>query len=409
MNLDDAKDLLRLYYQRSKNTLTLTEKQRAAVLSVLTRAYQDSDEVTISDVKKIVQDVVQQAPAALEGNEMPTEKAVNKFAQQEQAEQQQMLADVFRHKLLPGLANPFAYDNQGRVVGVDNTIAFNIMSDALAHWYEHFGNVPMTRGRVVELVAKLDLTGRWPHVLPSRVDENPPAPVKDDNQINNERRDKEKRMNAEGDSPIRGARTVVKPVATKEELVAAATDATAEAAAAATIAAMIKNHTGKSHGASAAESKLLTQLFEQSRAEGKSFQEVQGLIVAKKVEMLKWDAQKAIREAYADVAAKKGLSLDKTPRSSNLRFTKMTDVKQKTITLIHGGEQLANRGHPKLKSSEFQVTNLISTTRSTNVAQRSRPLEKKPQALRSKASDAATVGRKLSKVSNETVCSTAAN
>ena len=106
-------------------------------------------------------------------------------------------------------------------------------------------------------------------VLPPHVD--PPAPVKTDNDINNERREKEKRMNAEGESPIRGARTEVKPVATKEELVAAATDATAEAAAAATIAAMIKNHTGKSHGASAAESKLLAQLFERSRAEGKSF------------------------------------------------------------------------------------------------------------------------------------------
>ena len=59
----------------------------------------------------------------------------------------------------------------------------------------------------------------------------------------------------------------------------------------------------------------MAQLSEQARAEGKSFTETQALIVAKKVEMLKWDSQRAIREVYAPVAAKKGLSLDKTPKA----------------------------------------------------------------------------------------------
>lgn len=255
----------------------------------------------------------------------------NEFTAQEQAEQQRMLANVFRNRLVPGLANPFAYDQQGNVVGVDNSVAFELMSAGLGRWYKFFGNKPMVEGRIVELIARIDLEGlsmkmsdgserivRWPHVatVPPRVDVNPPAPAKlDDNQINNQRLERERQMNSQGDSPIRGARTTTKTVATREELEKAAADDTAEAAAAATITAMIKNHTGKSHGASAAESKLLAQLSEQARAEGKSFTETQALIVAKKVEMLKWDAQRAIREVYAPVAAKKGLSLDKTPKA----------------------------------------------------------------------------------------------
>lgn len=313
MNLDDAKDMLRLYHQRAKNALTLTDKQQAAVLSVLTRAYKDSDEATISDVRKIVTEIVQQAPAALEGNEMPTTQK-NEFAAQTLEQHLAILAEYFT-KAPNFLAAPFVLDAQGKILGVANKKALDLLTKAIENWETHFpGNPPMTLWRVAELVRKIDLAGEWPRVivLPPHVD--PPAPIKTDNDINNERREKEKRMNAEGESPIRGARTEVKPVATKEELVAAATDATAEAAAAATIAAMIKNHTGKSHGASAAESKLLAQLFERSRAEGKSFTETQALIVAKKVEMLKWDAQRAIREVYADLANKKGLSLDKTPK-----------------------------------------------------------------------------------------------
>lgn len=259
MNLDDAKDMLRLYHKRAKNALALTDKQQAAVLSVLSRAYQDSDEVTISDVKKIVHEVVQQAPAALEGNEMPATQKKNEFAAQTQEQQMAILAEYFATKAPKFLASPFALDAQGKILGVGNKKALDLLIKAIENWEIHFpGNPPMTLWRVVELVAKIDLAGEWPRVivLPPHVDENPPAPVKlDDNAINNQRLERERQMNSQGDSPIRGARTTEKVVATREELEKAAANDTAEAAAAATITAMIKNHKGRSHGASAAEGK----------------------------------------------------------------------------------------------------------------------------------------------------------
>lgn len=311
MTKDDAKDLLDLFYRRTKSTGLLTDEQRGSVLTTIMKTYDDAAEVTISDVRRIVEKEV--APNAPRKIEMPS-ATVNEFEQQTVEEQTGILGDAFKTLLqqFPYLQQPFIYDQAGKVVGPASRDAYDTVLKLVKHWSSRFGTKKMTVGRVVDAVCYLDLHGLWPRKEVVVV-EKPAPPPPTENDINNQRREKEKRMNTEGDSAIRGARTVEKVKATREELEKAATDATAEAAAAATITAMIHNHKGKSHGASAAESKLLAQLFESARAEGKSFQEVQGLIVAKKAEMSTWDAQRAIREVYAPVAKAKGLSLDKTP------------------------------------------------------------------------------------------------
>lgn len=305
MNRQDAESMMNLY-ARSKYAVSLTATQRDAVVAHLMRVFASDSDATTSDVREVVNEVVTGR------SEMPTEKAVNKFAQQAQTEQQQMLADVFRHKLLPGLENPFAFDNTGRVVGVGNTIAFNIMSDALAHWYEHFGNVPMTRGRVVELVAKLDLTGRWPHVLP-RVDENPPAPVKlDDNAINNQRRENDRRRNTEGDSPIKGVAAVAKPKPTEAELVQAAEAGLAEEAACQSVIRIIAHYSPqKSRGAITEEKAILARVFDDGKAAGKTFVQLEADVKAQVEAMAKWDNSEAIRRNYASAAARRGVDLTK--------------------------------------------------------------------------------------------------
>ena len=53
MNRDDAKDLLDLFFRRTKSGL-LTDTQRSAVVSTIMRTYDDASEVTISDIRRLV-------------------------------------------------------------------------------------------------------------------------------------------------------------------------------------------------------------------------------------------------------------------------------------------------------------------------------------------------------------------
>ena len=62
-------------------------------------------------------------------------------------------------RLAPGLANPFAYDQQGHVVDVDNAVAFELMSAALGRWAQVLPGKPMAEGRIVELIARIELEG----------------------------------------------------------------------------------------------------------------------------------------------------------------------------------------------------------------------------------------------------------
>ena len=62
MDKNDAKDLLDLFYRRTKSTALLTDAQRNTVLSTIMRTYDDASEVTISDVRRIVEKEV--APPA---------------------------------------------------------------------------------------------------------------------------------------------------------------------------------------------------------------------------------------------------------------------------------------------------------------------------------------------------------
>ena len=241
---------------------------------------------------------------------------------EEDTKRKLMIANVFFRRLAPGLANPFTFDAQGRVLDVGNTVAFDLMRAALARWAEFYPGKPMAEGRIVELIATLDLKGlkmpdgtvvRWPHVaqIPPRVE--PPAPPKKNaNDLNNERIAEQRRRDSEGDSPIKGVAAVSKPKPTEAELVQAAEAGLAEEAAAQSVIHLIAHYSPQKYrGAITEEKAILARVFDEGKAAGKTFVQLESDVRAQIETMAKWDNREAIRQNWAATARAKGIDLMK--------------------------------------------------------------------------------------------------
>ena len=176
------------------------------------------------------------------------------------------------------------------------------------------GKEPVRRDILSAITLELYLKGRFR--CRTQVQSTQQAPVVEAkkelsaNDLNNKRVSFERLLNDRNTSPIRGAAVPsTKKPATKEELVSAAEADAAENQAAANVISLIRNHTGKSHGASAAEKQILTGIFDEAKAAGKTFVQIQDAIMAQKSIMQNWNAQEAIRRVYEGVTRKKGLTL----------------------------------------------------------------------------------------------------
>lgn len=308
MNRDDAKDLLDLFYRRTKSTGLLTDEQRGSVLTTIMKTYDDASEVTISDVRRIVEKEV--APPAQRKIEMP----VNEFEAQTVEEQTGILGDAFKTllKQFPYLQQPFVYNQSGKVVGPANRDAYDTVIKIVKHWSSRFGTKKMTVGRVVDAVCYLDLQGLFPRKEVVVV-EKPAPPPRTENDLNNLRREMEKRMNTEGDSAIRGASSAkAKPKPTEAEVLQAAEEGLNEEAAAQNVIRLIANYSPqKSRGAIAEEKTILARVFDDGKAAGKTFVQLEADVKAQVEAMAKWDNSEAIRQNYSEAARKKGIDLTK--------------------------------------------------------------------------------------------------
>ncbi len=237
----------------------------------------------------------------------PQTAVKNEFAEQDLQAQQDILRRVFYTQLAPGLENPFQYDANGNVVGIGNRIAFKAMTDNLAKWHDHFGTKPMAAGRIVELIAKLDLAGLWPHVPKQEVKTVTVAPTRrEEAKINH---DRDRKLNS-GDSPIKGlSEDTAKPRATREDILKVAQEDTDNQRISNEVAVKIESHRhhagGRNYSATEHETQILRNIREAGIANGTPWAKINEQIDAKKKEMLTWSTQQALKELHPELFTSK--------------------------------------------------------------------------------------------------------
>ncbi len=236
----------------------------------------------------------------------------SKFAAQPQEEHMAILKAHF-HKWWPEhLLCPFVYRADGEVAAIKSQIAFDAIVSALGRWADYHGNTEMTHGRLAELILRLDQEGRLPRKPVAQVIETvveKPTPLTPKERLKHDA-DLTRKMNST-DSPIQGySEHTSKPRATRAEIEAEAAASMDEQAAASNIHHAIRAVRGKSAGDTEARQVILKRLFESGIASGKSYVKIANEVMQKAEQMDTWTSpQQSIREAYAGVAAGKGIDL----------------------------------------------------------------------------------------------------
>lgn len=127
-----------------------------------------------------------------------------------------------------------------------------------------------------------------------------------------------RQMNDPNRHPVKGRgeehEELIKPHASREQLEAQATHDLRENEIAGDIAAAIRQHRGKTHGDTDAQRRILQRIFDEGVNANTPNAEILKQIENKRNEMIRWDAQQAIRIVYAPQFRERGIDLSqRTP------------------------------------------------------------------------------------------------